>query len=698
MKRSAWLLFCGLFPAAGLVAQEESRRKDAQERDPVVVTATRIPEEEAVKAGAVTAFSGGELHAAQIGRTVDLGPAVPGLQTISTQRRSQFFGMRGLTNGSLGEVPVVGLYLDDVPYTDWRNFDLDLYDVESVTVYRGPQPTAFGKAAEAGAISVRTRPVPPKPAGDVFVRAGSFGLLRSAASVRGPIAEKTAGFSLAGIFDRCDGFVDNAAGRDDRRENLSGRARVEVSPVDPFSAAIVVEGQRARDGIDPYSLLHQDDPYKVAYDEDSGKTYESFLGAARLAWQNPWFEVLSVTSRRTFDTDDARSDFDFSPYDVLILVEGRSAVSWSQEIRLDTKDRFKEWRGLLGVYGEAKDTESLLAYQIDDPALAAALGIPFPVPVQDRQIARTWGRTLAAFGEFTYTIDQQYDFTLGGRYESCRVRVHKKHQMESFPAGMTVETAPRVHDGRTDDVLLPKAAFAYRPTADLTAYALFSGGWRPAGYSQISDDPALIGWDPERIWNFEAGLKSAWCDRAVQANVSFFWQEIHDLQVRRLVGMTEMTNVNADEARSLGMELEIRVRPVGGVELGGGLGLIRARFEDFTDPNGVVFDGNRLPMTPRYDYSIYGQYVSDGWLARLEWAGVGRYYYDEWNRERQVAYGLLHARVGYEVESWGIYFVGWNLLDETYHPYGVPSGFLVPDYVGYLGAPRQLGVEMVIKF
>ncbi len=696
--RLTLVLVLGFGPLGAYAAQEQPPARGNQDRPPVVVTATRIPEEEAVKAGAVTAFTGGELRAAQVDNAAGLGANVPGLQTVTTERRSNFFGMRGVTNGSLGEVPAVGLYLDDIPYTDWRNIDLDLYDVESVTIYRGPQPTAFGKMAEAGAISIRSRKAAEKLAGDTSVRAGSFGQFRGAAALRGPIAEKTASFSISGLFDRRGGFLDNSAGGEDDRENLSGRAKAEVLPFESLSVTLVAEGQKARDGADPYSLLHQDDPYKVDYDVDPDHIYQSYHGAARAAFQTEWFEVLSVTSRRVFDTDDTRADFDFTPADQLILIEGRAATSLSQEIRLDTKDRFKEWRARLGTYYEGKATDSEVSYQIDDPALAAFLGIPLPAPVRDRQIGRTWGRTLAVYGEATYTLEEQFDFTLGARFESYRARVHKRHLLDSYPLGMSVETAPRVHDGRTDDIFLPKAAFSWRPTADLTAYTLFSTGFRPAGYSQISDNPVLIGWDPERIRNYEAGLKSAWLDRAVQANVSLFWQDLRDYQVRRLIGMTEVTNVNADEAWSRGIEIELLGRPLESLELGGSVGLIQARFEDFTDPNGVVFDDNRLPLTPKYDYSLYAQAFQDGWTGRVQWDGVGRYPYDEWNEQRQVAYGLLHARAGYEADHWGVYVFGWNLLDREYHPYAAPGGFMTADYIGYLGTPRLLGVEMVFRF
>lgn len=697
--RNVLVLLSGLIPLGALSAQEQPPARAGQDRPPVVVTATRIPEEDAVKAGAVTAFTGSELRAAQVDNAAGLGANVPGLQTVTTQRRSSFFGMRGVINGSLGEVPAVGLYLDDIPYTDWRNIDLDLYDIESVTVYRGPQATAFGKMAEAGAISVRSRAPGDKLAGDAGVRGGSYGAFRGAVGLRGPIAEKTASFSLSGLFDRRDGYLDNTAGGgEDDRQNFSGRARVEVLPVEPLSVMVVAEGQRASDGADPYSLLHQHDPYKVAYDVDPHNVYESWHGAARLAYQAPWFEVLSVTSRRTFDTDDALADFDFTAADQVILIEGRAATSLSQEIRLDTKDRFKEWRARLGGYYEGKDTESEVSYQIDDPVIAGLLGIPLPVPVRDRQIGRTWATTLAVYGDATYTLEEQFDFTLGARFESYRVKVHKKHLMESYPIGMAVETAPRVHDERTDDIFLPRAAFSWRPTEDMTAYALFSTGYRPAGYSQISDNPALIGWDPEWIRNYEAGVKSAWFNRALQAKASLYWQDLRNFQVRRLIGMTEVTNVNADEAYSRGIELEVVGRPIESVELGGSLGFIQARFEDFTDPNGVVFDDNHLPQTPGYDYTLYAQVLQDGWFGRVQWDGAGRYWYDEWNVQRQVAYGLLHARVGYESDHWAVFLSGWNLLDQVYHPYAVPGGFMTADYVGYLGTPRTVGIEAVVRF
>ena len=129
------------------------------ELPPITVEAPRVPPARD-ETPTVTAIVPEALEAAGVLSTRDLSAFAPDLIVQEGgSRTSAFIGIRGLSNAAaLGDTSV-GLYVDGVPYVDQRGALVDLYDIEGVQVFRGPQTTTFGRNAESGTMSIFT-PVP----------------------------------------------------------------------------------------------------------------------------------------------------------------------------------------------------------------------------------------------------------------------------------------------------------------------------------------------------------------------------------------------------------------------------------------------------------------------------------------------------------------------------------------------------------
>jgi iron complex outermembrane receptor protein len=102
--------------------------------------------------------------------------------------RQTAFSIRGLGNdpASEGLETSVGLYLDGVYISRPGMLTSDLYDIEQITVLRGPQGTLFGRNTTAGALNISTRKPEQTFNSDVEFSAGNFGLTQARASVTGP--------------------------------------------------------------------------------------------------------------------------------------------------------------------------------------------------------------------------------------------------------------------------------------------------------------------------------------------------------------------------------------------------------------------------------------------------------------------------------------------------------------------------------
>jgi hypothetical protein len=69
----------------------------------------------------------------------------------------QIFSMRGLTNTSIYSQPATVFYVDDVAYSSSMTNMGQLFDIDTLTVYRSAQPAGFGKNAYAGAFYSSTQ-------------------------------------------------------------------------------------------------------------------------------------------------------------------------------------------------------------------------------------------------------------------------------------------------------------------------------------------------------------------------------------------------------------------------------------------------------------------------------------------------------------------------------------------------------------
>ena len=157
----------------------------------VVVTARKRAESIQDVPLAISAFSGDALLEAGVSNLADITELVPNLQ-INRPSRDATIYIRGVgpTRGATNVTELsVGVYLDDVFLLKPHGQLLDLAEVESVQVLRGPQGTLFGKNTTGGALLVTTIKPSDEFGGYGQVRAGNEGQFNVQGSVDLPISD-----------------------------------------------------------------------------------------------------------------------------------------------------------------------------------------------------------------------------------------------------------------------------------------------------------------------------------------------------------------------------------------------------------------------------------------------------------------------------------------------------------------------------
>ena len=97
----------------------------------------------------VTGVASNQVDAAGVRSVRNLPAIVPNFSATDSADRSfgDIFGIRGVTNTRFFSDPAVVIYVDDVPYGSASSFSTELFDVDHIDVFRGPQGSVFGGTA-----------------------------------------------------------------------------------------------------------------------------------------------------------------------------------------------------------------------------------------------------------------------------------------------------------------------------------------------------------------------------------------------------------------------------------------------------------------------------------------------------------------------------------------------------------------------
>jgi iron complex outermembrane recepter protein len=198
-------------PALAQTAPAEPQADDADvEAEEIIVTASKREQTLQDTPISVAVASKQQIEQSQIRDLIDLQTLVPSLKVGQLQSSANTnFVIRGFGNGANnpGIEPSVGVFIDGVYRSRSAAQIGDLPNITRVEVLRGPQSTLFGKNASAGIISIVTAEPQFDFGGSVEAVYGNFNSVILKGDVTGPIIADKLAFSLAGNYNKRDGFA-----------------------------------------------------------------------------------------------------------------------------------------------------------------------------------------------------------------------------------------------------------------------------------------------------------------------------------------------------------------------------------------------------------------------------------------------------------------------------------------------------------
>lgn len=587
----------------------------------VLVTATkrvRNPRELAV---AVTAVPREELQATGSSDAGEASGQLAGVLATNLGPGRNKLLLRGLSDGAYtGRArSIVATYLDDIPVNyNAPDPDLRLVDVDRVEVARGPQGALYGAGSLSGVYRIVARKPDLEHLSAELRATGS--LTQDGAPSRAiegyvnvPIWGEVVGLRLSAYDEVQGGYLDDILhdrNNVDRTERRGARLSLFVQPFDDWSVSLTAGGQHLRSDDTHYTNPGLGLKRAVRIQEPHVNDIQLATATVRGSWG--WADFTSATGYvkhaygSLYDATATQQDY--------TTVAVTSAYSERTRTHMVVEDMFLTSRGagplewLVGAYGSYTKVYSPTQF------LALAIRGPPGAVYGDDRTDRI--RELAAYGEASYRFAPGWTLAAGGRLFNIHERTVSDVVSERF--------APR-HFEHTGDYsgFSPKVSLQKAFASGNLAYAVVSEGYRAGGVNSGGAQPlqdSRVPFSPDRLINFEVGLKLLALDKRLSLNSSVFydvWKNIQTDQFRGTSGIPYTTN--AGDAHILGLESELAWTVGNGLsaQLNGRLSRIRTTN---VNPDFTTSLVNGLPGAPAVSGGAilsYERPVLGDWLLRV---------------------------------------------------------------------------------
>lgn len=647
--------------------------------------------------------------------------------------------VRGI--GTRIDQPAVGLTIDNVPVMTKENYDFDLMDIARFEMLRGPQNTLYGRNTLGGVMNIYTLSPLNYQGTRAVVEGANHGTWRVGAS-HYTLLNDGLGLSLSAQYNSTKGeFTNQYNGkRCDWERQFSARMKLEWRNADGWCVSNVASMSVGRQGGYPYEWVETG---RVAYNDTCFYRRTAVMDGLTVLKSLDGFTLSSITSYQYLD-DNMTLDQDFTEHDYFTLTQARREHAITQDFIARSHEKAEGYNWLTGASGFYR------RYKMDAPVTFFDYGIEqliennvnravpeYPIAWDTRSfelgshfISPSWGGAL--YHESTYRWGQ-WTLQAGLRLDYEHARLNYRSVTHTGYTTYVLATGDVFsHDaididehGRLDkdffDVL-PNVSLSWNPWVgkNHTLYVAVSRGSKAGGFNtQMFSDvlqqrlmgmmgvgaqydvDKMVGYKPEKAWNYEVGGHFECWQGRVQSDLGAFFMDCRDRQLTVFPPGTTTGRMmtNAGKTHSWGAELAMSVSPTELTRFNVSYGFTHAVFKDYNDGK-VDHSGNRVPYAPMHTLFAEAKHsvrIGGDWNKLLTFAAnvraTGDIYWDEANTLTQPLYALVGASITWKQERYSLQLWGKNLTDTQYKTFyfvSIQHPFLQRGHGRSIGATLRL--------
>jgi iron complex outermembrane recepter protein len=643
MRATLLLALCLATAAAAQTTETGSARlpeaEPPLELDPIVVTATRLPERLADVPASVSVVDQFDIQAAQ--KTVGLDESldrVPGVLVQNSQNFAQDarIQIRGFGTRAAFGIREIKLLVDGIPITgpdgQTEVDDIDLSAMQRIEVLRGPAGALYGNAS-GGVIELFTEDAPTVPTADVRLTGGSYSLGKYV--VKGGTRTDKLQVFLDSSYLQLDGYRDHSA---TNGGNFTGKLRYDLD--DATDLTLLVTAVDSPEAQDPGALTNEvarahpkrANPLNVML--DAGESVQQVRVATTAHHRTDWSDLSAYAYfvYRSFDSNQP-----------ILPANGDGVVDFARY----SPGLGARWAYRQPLFGwqQTFSTGFDFQYQDDDRHRFQNLnGMQGPLGLHQFEQVTSVGPYVR---ESVNLLDDLV-LSAGARYDWFHFNVNVDYPPDSPDSG-----------SRDMDAWSPAGGLLWTPgwganrpawAPDLSLYANIGTAFQTPTTTEL-DNPNGPGFnpnlEPQTSVTYELGARAERADQFA-AGIAAYWIEIDNELVPFESPSGRTAFRNAANSRRLGLELNWQARVLEPVRWSGSVTLLDAEYRDYT-LNGKSLAGNDEPGIPQWwIYQELAYLHPSGWFAALEAFLVDGYFVNDQNTARAGSYALVNLRAGYE--------------------------------------------------
>ena len=596
-------------------------------------------------------------------------------------------GVGAKTKGS-----AVGFYVDGIPHFENSSFDVDMSNIASVTVFRGPQGTLYGRNAIGGIINVTTVSPLTYQGTQFKLGYGSHNDALFQFSHYNKLGAKV-GYSVAGGYHYNEGFHRNMFTNEyaDQLKDAYGRVALVWLLDNKWFLRVNSMLDYSNQGGYPYGkynrLTGETEP--VNYNRYS--SYRRLLSTSGLNISYAG-ENISFSSQTAFQyiRDRQGIDQDFTSNDTYFVKNRLKQTMLSQEFMLKSNNSSR-YQWLWGAFAMTQHINNTVEtqYITKDNAFPTHYRIPV------NALAIYHQSTIKLFSGFSFIAGLRWD------YENSTLKyLRETYQLSTDGARTEVKN---VNSSLHFNQITPKFALQYQDERNNNSYYFsVTRGYKAGGFNQTFQKEEETSFGPEYNWNYELGGKVHLLKDKLYAEAALYYIDWRQQQVNQTVPGVGNVIHNAGHSSSKGFELALNSSPLKNLNIAISYGYTYAKFIEYQKSAKLNYSGNMLPMVPRNtlscsaSYALYPSSTSfiDKIVLTAGLTGLGKIYWAEDNEVAQNFYALLNAKISitsgiFTWECWGK-----NITDTHYNTYCFKSS---ADYA-QIGKPAYFGTSLLVKF
>jgi len=590
----------------------------------------------------------------------------------------------------------------------------EMSSLEKVEILKGSAAILYGNVAPGAIINMVTKQPKFFYGGEISLRAGSFGLIKPAFDVYGPLSKKVA-FRVNGTVEKANSYRD-----------VVQSDRFYINPSMLFKI-----GQKTE-------LLVQGDYLNHEFTPDFGigslnntiipdVPRSNFVGTQ---WQYNKAKQTTATATLRHELNNnwninATASYQLYSRDYYSTERIQAAANgnWIRPLnKIESQEKYLVGNiDLVGKFKTGSIAHHLLTgldadkyytttFAFNNPTVYDTINILDP----NKFVART---NIPAASKVTRL---ETPINRIGAYVQDLISVSDKIKLLvgmrwSIQKGLSATTTYLLKDSvakgkaTTADAFSPRIGLVYKPLESMSAFASYSNSFSVNSGTDVSGN-ALA---PSLIDQFEIGIKNNFVEGKLSANLTFYKIINNNLaQTAQFAadGITPNNNTAlkelAGQTTSNGIELDINAQPVKGLNILAGYSYNNMRYTDTKEAKGNYIEGERLVNTPAHTANSSAFYtIQKGRLKGLKF-GVGGFYIGDrfggWNNTQQQAqtYSRLIPVDGFTTVdiSAGFTYKKISLMAKVSNLFNEYNYYVHENYSINPIAPRQLISTVSIKF